>query len=91
MFDNCHCIGAPGQKKKITVEETLSEKQFAKIYLIVGINEMGTAGTVESFMKALWGSGSAFAGIAAGCGDLSAEAIMKMARRNARTKLLYCP
>ena len=36
---------------EITVEEALSEKQFAKIYLMIGINEMGT-GTVESFMKA---------------------------------------
>ena len=44
-------VSVPGQKKKITVEEALSEMQFAKIYLMIGINEMGT-GTVESFMKA---------------------------------------
>ncbi len=50
MFDSA-IVPVPGQKKKITVEEALSEKQFAKIYLMIGINEMGT-GTVESFMKA---------------------------------------
>lgn len=50
MFDSA-IVPVPGQKKKITVEEALSERQFAKIYLMIGINEMGT-GTVESFMKA---------------------------------------
>ena len=50
MFDSA-IVSVPGQKKKITVEEALSEKQFARIYLMIGINEMGT-GTVESFMKA---------------------------------------
>ena len=50
MLDSA-IVSVPGQKKKITVEEALSEKQFAKIYLMIGINEMGT-GTVESFMKA---------------------------------------
>ena len=50
MFD-AKIVAVPGQKKKITVEEALSEKQFSKIYLMIGINEMGT-GTVESFMKA---------------------------------------
>lgn len=50
MFDS-KIVAVAGQKKKITVEEALSEKQFAKIYLMIGINEMGT-GTVESFMKA---------------------------------------
>ena len=50
MFDSA-IVSVPGQKKKITVQEALSEKQFAKIYLMIGINEMGT-GTVESFMKA---------------------------------------
>lgn len=50
MFDSA-IVSVPGQKKKITVEEALSERQFAKIYLMIGINEMGT-GTVESFMKA---------------------------------------
>ena len=50
MFDSA-IVSVPGQKKKITVEEALSQKQFSKIYLMIGINEMGT-GTVESFMKA---------------------------------------
>ncbi len=35
---------------KITVEEALSQRQFAKVYLMIGINEMGT-GTVETFME----------------------------------------
>lgn len=43
-------VSVPGQKKKITVEEALSQKQFAKVYLMIGINEMGT-GTVESFLE----------------------------------------
>ncbi len=34
---------------KITVEEALSQRQFGKVYLMIGINEMGT-GTVETFM-----------------------------------------
>lgn len=49
MFSSA-IVSVPGQKKKITVEEALSEREFAKIYLMIGINEMGT-GTVESFMK----------------------------------------
>jgi len=43
-------VEVPGQKEKLTVEEALQEKQFAKIYLMIGINEMGT-GTVETFME----------------------------------------
>lgn len=43
-------VSVPGQKKKITVEEALQENTFAKIYLMIGINEMGT-GTVDTFMK----------------------------------------
>ena len=50
MFDS-KIVAVKGQKKKITVEEALSERQFAKIYLMIGINEMGT-GTVETFLKA---------------------------------------
>ncbi len=41
---------APSPTGKITVEEALQQNQFAKIYLMVGINEMGT-GTVESFLE----------------------------------------
>ncbi len=36
---------------KITIEQALSEHQFGKILVMIGINEMGT-GTVDSFMKA---------------------------------------
>lgn len=43
-------VEVPGQKKKMTIEEALQEKQFAKIYLMIGINEMGT-GNVETFME----------------------------------------
>lgn len=50
MFD-AKIVPVPGTKKKITVEEALTEKQFSKIYLMIGINEMGT-GTVDSFMEA---------------------------------------
>ncbi|MBP5222074.1 MAG: acylhydrolase [Lachnospiraceae bacterium] len=37
-------------RKKITVEEALGGRQFAKIYLMVGINEMGI-GTIERFAE----------------------------------------
>ena len=47
LFD-AEIVKVPGQKKKMTVEEALREKTFAKIYLMLGINEMGT-GTLESF------------------------------------------
>ncbi len=40
-----------GQRKKITVEEALEQKQFQKIYLMVGINELGT-GDAEKFEQA---------------------------------------
>lgn len=43
-------VPLPGQKKKITVEEALQQNSFAKIYLMIGINEMGT-GTVETFTE----------------------------------------
>lgn len=36
--------------KKITVEEALQKKQYGKVYLMLGINELGT-GTVDSFME----------------------------------------
>lgn len=42
-------VTVPDSKNKITVEEALSERQFAKVYLMIGINEMGT-GTAESFL-----------------------------------------
>lgn len=43
-------VEVPGQKKKITIEEALEENSFAKIYLMIGINEMGV-GTVETFTE----------------------------------------
>ncbi len=43
-------VPVQGQKKKITVEEALQENTFSKIYLMIGINEMGT-GTVDTFME----------------------------------------
>lgn len=43
-------VKVPDSKKKITVEEALGQRQFGKIYLMIGINEMGT-GTVDSFIK----------------------------------------
>lgn len=49
MFDSA-IVQVPGQKKKITVEEALQQNSFAKIYLMIGINEMGT-GTVETFIE----------------------------------------
>lgn len=36
--------------RKITVEEALSKKQYGKVYLMLGINELGT-GNTEYFMK----------------------------------------
>lgn len=43
-------VPVEGSRQKLTIEEALSEKQFGKIYLMIGINEMGT-GTVETFME----------------------------------------
>lgn len=48
LFD-APVVSVAGQKKKITIEEALSNRQFSKIYLMVGINEMGT-GTVDTFL-----------------------------------------
>lgn len=49
LFD-AEIVKVPGQKKKITVEEALEQNSFRKIYLMIGINEMGT-GTVETFAE----------------------------------------
>lgn len=43
-------VEVEGQFGKITVEEALQQKQFANIYFMLGINEMGT-GTVDTFME----------------------------------------
>lgn len=47
IFD-AQIVEVPGQRQKQTIEEALSQNQFKKIYLMIGINEMGT-GTVASF------------------------------------------
>lgn len=39
-----------GEKKLLTVEEALTRKQFGKIYLMVGINELGR-GNIDLFME----------------------------------------
>ena len=44
-------VEVPGQHKKISVEEALGERQFAKIYLMTGINELDI-GTVDRFENA---------------------------------------
>ncbi|MCM1056553.1 MAG: GDSL-type esterase/lipase family protein [Firmicutes bacterium] len=49
IFD-AEIVKVPGQKKKITIEEALQENSFAKIYLMIGINEMGI-GTVDTFTE----------------------------------------
>lgn len=43
-------VEVPGQRQKITTEEALQRNSFGKIYLMIGINEMGT-GTVETFIQ----------------------------------------
>lgn len=40
--------------EKLTLEQALSRHQFKKVYLMIGINEMGT-GTPESFLKPMRG------------------------------------
>lgn len=49
IFDS-EIVSVPDERKKISVEEALEQNSFAKIYLMIGINEMGT-GTVESFLE----------------------------------------
>lgn len=43
-------VPVKGSRQKQTIEEALTERQFSKIYLMIGINEMGT-GTVDTFME----------------------------------------
>lgn len=49
VFDE-EIVSVPGRKKKINIEQALQENTFAKIYLMIGINELGT-GTVDTFME----------------------------------------
>ncbi len=43
-------VEMPGQQEKITVDEALQHQSFNKIYIMMGINEMGS-GTPESFAQ----------------------------------------
>lgn len=43
-------IELENESEKLTVEEALSGQQFKKIYLMLGINELGR-GTIDSFME----------------------------------------
>lgn len=49
LFD-APIAAVPGEKEKQTIEQALGERQFSKIYLMIGINEMGT-GTVDTFIQ----------------------------------------
>lgn len=48
LFDSA-IVPVADSKEKITIEQALSERQFGKIYLMVGINEMGR-GDLEGFL-----------------------------------------
>jgi len=48
LFDT-EIVSVPGSKKKITVEEALKQNTFGKIYLMIGINEMG--GVIERYLE----------------------------------------
>ncbi len=48
---NAEIVEVPDQQEKITVEEALQHQSFGKIYIMMGINEVGS-GTTESFTKA---------------------------------------
>ncbi|MDR2043711.1 MAG: GDSL-type esterase/lipase family protein [Clostridium sp.] len=50
LFDTKVEAEEGASKGKKTIEEALRERQFAKIYLMVGINEMGR-GTVDTFLE----------------------------------------
>lgn len=48
---NAEIVEVPDQQEKITVEEALQHQSFGKVYIMMGINEVGS-GTTESFAKA---------------------------------------
>lgn len=48
VFD-ASIVSVPGSKKKITVEEALKQNTFGKVYLMLGINEMG--GNLNPFLE----------------------------------------
>lgn len=43
-------VDIDGVPRKLTIEEALAERQYSEIYLMVGINELGT-GTPETFLE----------------------------------------
>lgn len=51
IYDMFDCQVSSGNAGKVTLEEALRQNSFGKIYLEVGINEMGT-GTAASFLEA---------------------------------------
>ncbi len=51
IYSMFQCKAAKENGRTLTIEEALQERSFGKIYLEIGINEMGT-GTVDSFMAA---------------------------------------
>ena len=48
VFDSPKKVAQLEDGTKVTIEEALSQKQFGKIYIMLGINELGR-GTTESF------------------------------------------
>jgi len=48
-FAEAKVIELPGRKEKLTIDEALQEKRFAKVYLMLGINELGT-GNAQTFI-----------------------------------------
>ena len=50
LFDSPKKFAQTADGSKVTLEEALSQRKFGKIYLMLGINEMGR-GTTESFFK----------------------------------------
>ena len=65
---DANIVEVAGQKQKITIEQALGERQFAKIYLMVGINEMGR-GDLEGFLEA-------YAGVVERLKQLQPEAVI---------------
>ena len=51
IYNMFQCEAEEEEGQSLTIEEALQKRSFGKIYLEIGINEMGT-GNVDSFMKA---------------------------------------
>lgn len=50
---NAKIVSVEGKREKITVFDALQDQKFKKIYIMVGINELGT-GNAERFLNAYW-------------------------------------